>query len=82
MAASVYETREAIGRELANKEFPPSTRIFLPVPDSGTPAASGLASEVGIPMRWGAYATNTWPASIERPKQIRTWRALANVNGR
>ena len=39
---SVYETREAIGRELA-KEAPVSADLVCPVPDSGTPAAIGYS---------------------------------------
>ena len=49
---SVYETREAIGRELA-KEAPVDADLVCPVPDSGTPAAIGYSLESGIPYAMG-----------------------------
>ena len=49
---SVYETREAIGRELA-KEAPVEADLVCPVPDSGTPAAIGFSLESGIPYAMG-----------------------------
>ena len=49
---SVYETREAIGRELAN-ESPVDADLVCPVPDSGTPAAIGFSLQSGIPYAMG-----------------------------
>ena len=79
---SVYETREAIGVELA-KESPVEADIVCPVPDSGTPAAIGFARESGIPYAMGIirnqYMGRTF---IEPTEQIRNMgvRLKLNVN--
>lgn len=79
---SVYETREAIGRELA-KEAPVEADLVCPVPDSGTPAAIGYARESGIPYGMGIirnqYMGRTF---IEPTEQIRNMgvRLKLNVN--
>jgi amidophosphoribosyltransferase len=49
---SVYEAREAIGKELA-REAGVSADIVVPVPDSGVPAAIGYAAESGVPFGLG-----------------------------
>ncbi|MFD0908837.1 MULTISPECIES: amidophosphoribosyltransferase [Ruegeria] len=79
---SVYETREAIGRELA-KESPVEADLVCPVPDSGTPAAIGYSLESGIPYAMGIirnqYMGRTF---IEPTEQIRNMgvRLKLNVN--
>ncbi|MEO0668214.1 MAG: amidophosphoribosyltransferase [Pseudomonadota bacterium] len=79
---SVYETREAIGRELA-KETPVEADLVCPVPDSGTPAAIGYALASGIPYAMGIirnqYMGRTF---IEPTEQIRNMgvRLKLNVN--
>jgi amidophosphoribosyltransferase len=79
---SVYETREAIGRELA-KESPVDADLVCPVPDSGTPAAIGYSLESGIPYAMGIirnqYMGRTF---IEPTEQIRNMgvRLKLNVN--
>ena len=79
---SVYETREAIGRELA-KEAPVDADLVCPVPDSGTPAAIGFSLESGIPFAMGIirnqYVGRTF---IEPSEQIRNMgvRLKLNVN--
>ena len=79
---SVYETREAIGRELA-REAPVEADLVCPVPDSGTPAAIGFASASGIPYAMGIvrnqYVGRTF---IEPTEQIRNMgvRLKLNVN--
>ncbi|MGR3435408.1 MAG: amidophosphoribosyltransferase [Shimia sp.] len=79
---SVYETREAIGRELA-REAPVGADLVCPVPDSGTPAAIGFAAESGIPYAMGIvrnqYMGRTF---IEPTEQIRNMgvRLKLNVN--
>ncbi|MCP1335629.1 amidophosphoribosyltransferase [Futiania mangrovi] len=50
--SSVYEARKRIGMELA-RESHADADIVIPVPDSGTPAAIGYASEAGIPFELG-----------------------------
>ena len=79
---SVYETREAIGRELA-KESPVEADLVCPVPDSGTPAAIGYSLESRIPFGMGIirnqYMGRTF---IEPTEQIRNMgvRLKLNVN--
>ncbi|XDB00251.1 amidophosphoribosyltransferase [Sulfitobacter sp. LCG007] len=79
---SVYETREAIGRELA-KEAPVEADLVCPVPDSGTPAAIGFSLQSGIPYAMGIirnqYMGRTF---IEPTEQIRNMgvRLKLNVN--
>ena len=79
---SVYETREAIGRELA-KEAPVDADLVCPVPDSGTPAAIGFSLQSGIPYAMGIirnqYMGRTF---IEPTEQIRNMgvRLKLNVN--
>ncbi|AVO37078.1 amidophosphoribosyltransferase [Pukyongiella litopenaei] len=79
---SVYETREAIGRELA-KESLVDADLVCPVPDSGTPAAIGFSLESGIPYAMGIirnqYMGRTF---IEPTEQIRNMgvRLKLNVN--
>ena len=79
---SVYETRSAIGRELA-KEEPVDADLVCPVPDSGTPAAIGYSLESGIPYAMGIirnqYMGRTF---IEPTEHIRNMgvRLKLNVN--
>ena len=77
---SVYETREAIGRELA-KETPVEADLVCPVPDSGTPAAIGYALESGIPYAMGIirnqYMGRTF---IEPTEQIRNMGVRLKLN--
>jgi len=79
---SVYETREAIGRELA-KESPVDADLVCPVPDSGTPAAIGFSLQSGIPYAMAIirnqYVGRTF---IEPTEQIRNMgvRLKLNVN--
>ncbi len=49
---SVYESRKAIGAELA-KESPVDADLVVPVPDSGVPAAIGFSQQSGIPFELG-----------------------------
>ena len=79
---SVYETRSAIGAELA-KEAPVDADLVCPVPDSGTPAAIGYSQQSGIPYAMGIirnqYMGRTF---IEPSEHIRNMgvRLKLNVN--
>ncbi len=79
---SVYETRRAIGVELA-REAAVDADLVCPVPDSGTPAAIGYSQESGIPYAMGIirnqYMGRTF---IEPTEQIRNMgvRLKLNVN--
>ncbi|MFQ3355470.1 MAG: amidophosphoribosyltransferase [Paracoccaceae bacterium] len=79
---SVYETREAIGRELA-RESPVNADLVCPVPDSGTPAAIGYSLQSGIPYAMGIIRNQyTGRTFIEPSEQIRNMgvRLKLNVN--
>ena len=77
---SVYETREAIGRELA-KEAPVDADLVCPVPDSGTPAAIGYSLESGIPYAMGIIRNNYMGRTfIEPTEQIRNMGVLLKLN--
>lgn len=79
---SIYEAREAIGRELAH-ESPVHADLICPVPDGGTPAAIGYSLASGIPYGMGItrnqYMGRTF---IEPTDQIRNMgvRLKLNVN--
>jgi amidophosphoribosyltransferase len=68
---NVYEARKRIGAELARESHVPAD-VVIPVPDSGTPAAMGYATEAGIPFELGIirnhYVGRTF---IEPSDQIR-----------
>ena len=49
---SVYESRKAIGEQLA-QESPADADLVVPVPDSGVPAAIGFAARSGLPFELG-----------------------------
>ena len=49
---SIHDVRQRMGRQLA-KEAPVEADIVIAVPDSATPAAIGLAQELGIPYSEG-----------------------------
>lgn len=79
---SVYETREAIGVELA-KEAPVEADLVCPVPDSGTPAAIGYARQSGIPYSMGIIRNQfVGRTFIEPTEHIRNMgvRLKLNVN--
>ena len=79
---SVYETRHAIGVQLA-REAPVDADLVCPVPDSGTPAAIGYSQQSGIPYAMGIirnqYMGRTF---IEPTEHIRNMgvRLKLNVN--
>ena len=50
---SVYETRKAIGAELAVENPVEGADLVVPVPDSGVPSAIGYAESAGIPFELG-----------------------------
>ena len=50
---SVYQTRKAIGAELARENPVAGADLVVPVPDSGVPAAIGYAAASGVPFELG-----------------------------
>ena len=70
---SVHEARVEMGRRLA-REFPVEADLVIPVPESGTPAASGYAAESGIPFGQGfvknAYVGRTFIQPSQTLRQL------------
>ncbi len=70
---SVHEARVEMGRRLA-REFPVEADMVMPVPESGTPAASGYAEESGIPFGQGfvknAYVGRTFIQPSQTLRQL------------
>jgi len=70
---SVYETREAIGRELA-KEAPVEPTSSARCPTAAPRRRSASASNPAFPTPWGSSATSIWAApSSSRPSRSATW---------
>ncbi|WP_433211652.1 amidophosphoribosyltransferase [Dactylosporangium sp. CS-047395] len=70
---NVHAARVAIGRTLA-KEHPVEADLVIPVPESGTPAAIGYATESGIPFGHGlvknAYVGRTFIQPSQTIRQL------------
>lgn len=77
---SVYESRKATGRALA-QEHPADVDLIVPVPDSGVISALGFAEESGIPYEMGLirnhYVGRTF---IEPQSQIRDFGVKVKLN--
>jgi len=75
MGQSLYESRRAMGRELA-RESPADGDIVITLPDSGTPAAVGFAEAAGIPFVEGMiksrYITRTFIQPTQRLRESGT----------
>jgi len=65
---SVYETRKAMGAELA-RESPAEADIVVPVPDSGVPAALGFAEACGLPFEFGIVRNHYVGRTFIQPTQ-------------
>jgi amidophosphoribosyltransferase len=70
---SVHAARVEMGRRLA-REFPVDADLVMPVPESGTPAASGYAEQSGIPFGQGfvknAYVGRTFIQPSQTLRQL------------
>src|SRR5271154_4651592 len=64
----VQESRENLGRLLA-REHPVDADVVVPVPDSGTAAAIGFASESGIPFRQALICNHYVGRTFIEPSQ-------------
>jgi len=77
---SVYESRKAMGRALA-QEHPADVDLIVPVPDSGVISALGFSEESGIPFDMGLirnhYVGRTF---IEPQSQIRHFGVKVKLN--
>ncbi|MGA9770577.1 MAG: amidophosphoribosyltransferase [Blastocatellia bacterium] len=65
---SVNKTRHKMGKQLA-REHPADADIVVPVPDSGTAAAIGYASESGMKFRFGLMRNHYVGRTFIEPKQ-------------
>ncbi len=65
---SVYQVREAFGRQLA-KDHPVEADVVIPVPDSGVPASIGYAHESGIPFAMGLVRSHYVGRTFIEPQQ-------------
>jgi amidophosphoribosyltransferase len=65
---SVYQTRKAMGAELA-REAPAEADVVVPVPDSGVPAALGYGAACGIPFELGIIRNHYVGRTFIQPTQ-------------
>jgi len=65
---SVNKSRHKMGQQLA-REHPADADIVVPVPDSGTAAAIGYASESGLKFRFGLMRNHYVGRTFIEPKQ-------------
>ena len=65
---NVHEARVEMGRRLA-REFPVEADMVMPVPESGTPAATGYAEESGIPFGLGFVKNSYVGRTFIQPSQ-------------
>ena len=70
---NVHEARVEMGRRLA-RSFPVDADLVIPVPESGTPAATGYAEAAGIPFGQGfvknAYVGRTFIQPSQTLRQL------------
>ncbi len=66
---NVYETRVAMGRQLA-REHPIQGDMVIPVPDSGNYAALGYSLESGIPFQMAFVRNHYVGRSFLQPSQL------------
>lgn len=65
---NVYQTRETMGRKLAQAQ-PIDADMVIPVPDSGVPSALGYARESGIPFELGIIRNHYVGRTFIEPTQ-------------
>ncbi len=65
---SVNKSRHKMGQQLA-REHPADADLVVPVPDSGTAAAIGYASESGLKFRFGLVRNHYIGRTFIEPKQ-------------
>ena len=65
---SVYAARRELGRELG-REHPVRADVVIPVPDSGVPAAMGVAEVLGVPFEMGLIRSHYVGRTFIEPQQ-------------
>ncbi len=77
---SVYESRKAMGRQLAI-ESGVEADMVIPVPDSGVPAAIGYSAESGLPFELGIIRNHYIGRTFIQPSQsIRSFGVKIKLN--
>ena len=77
---NVYETRVAMGRQLA-REHPIDADVIVPIPDSGNPAALGYSLESQIPFQMAFVRNHYVGRSFLQPSQfIRDFNVRIKLN--
>ncbi len=66
---SVHEARRRMGHELAREHPAPGAHIVFPIPDTGTPAAIGLAEASRIPYAEGVIKNRYIHRTFIQPDQ-------------
>jgi len=67
---SVYKSRKLLGRRLAAESPPPNgADLVIPVPDSGTGAAIGVAQALGVPFEMGLIRSHYVGRTFIEPAQ-------------
>jgi amidophosphoribosyltransferase len=84
-ATSVYEVRKACGRKLLDEQPVPTgdgiSTVVVPVPDSGLPAAIGLAARAGLPFEMGLIRSHYVGRTFIEPQQaIRNFGVRLKLN--
>ena len=67
---SVHAMRRALGRELAREMAPLRADVVVPIPDSGVPAALGLAHESGLMFEMGFVRSHYVGRTFIQPAQV------------
>jgi amidophosphoribosyltransferase len=67
----VYAARKALGRRLGEEQpvAPGDDLVVVPVPDSGVPAAVGLAAQIGAPFEMGLIRSHYVGRTFIEPQQ-------------
>ncbi|MBI2897343.1 MAG: amidophosphoribosyltransferase [Deltaproteobacteria bacterium] len=65
---NVYAARRELGRQLA-REHPARAGVVVPVPDSGVPAAMGVAEVLGAPFELGLIRSHYVGRTFIEPQQ-------------
>jgi amidophosphoribosyltransferase len=84
-STSVYEVRKSCGRKLIDEQPIPRGEgidtVVVPVPDSGLPAAIGLAARAGLPFEMGLIRSHYVGRTFIEPQQsIRNFGVRLKLN--
>src|SRR6185369_10000342 len=66
---TVYDIRKQMGVQLAREAPAPGADVIVPIPDSGVPAAIGLAQEANVPFELGIIRNHYVGRTFIEPSQ-------------